>query len=895
MVQSKIFARNRALGYVSNHIPLVTRYILRRKEHFIVTCIGRAFHTYDCKHFTLLSVSGQHPDDITALATDTFHVYTASATNIYAWRRGMELKHTYKDHECPVHLLLPFGAHLLSVDESSALRIWDIKEETLLSELNFSNTNFKITTMMHPNTYMNKILFGSEQGQLQLWNIKNLKMIHLFKGWDSKVTALEQAPALDVVAVGLSNGKIILHNLKYDESLFDLVQDWGSVVSISFRTDGQPIMATSSPSGHIVLWNLEHRRMENQICQAHGAAVTGMKYIPNEPMLATSSVDNSLKLWIFDSTAGAGRLLRIREGHGEPPTLVRFYGNDGNYLLTAGSDSSLRLFSTVTEILNRSLGRASFNRKSSKRRSRLVEDPLLMPPIVDFSAGTTREKEWCNVAAIHYDISVVSTWSTYLQKMGELKLRPHGFKDISKVKATCLYVTKCGNFVVIGYSTGHVDRFNIQSGVHRASYGVVTNGFNEGAHQGAIVKGVMVDDLMQTVMTAGTDAYIKFWDFKPFKKGVNAARTILKLQNSIEWIRYHNECSLVAVCLQSCIIVLLDMDTRRIVRRFEGHTSQITDACFNPNSRWLTTASTDGTIRTWDIPSSHMIDIFEVPEPCTSLNFSPTGEFLATTHAGNLGVFLWSNRMLFSHISLRAIGKEYMIPEMELPGTSVESEKPDDDDVAVEPDYVSPDQLDDDLITMSAVAQTRWQNLLDIDIIKQRNKPKQAPKVPETAPFFLPTVPSLNLRFDFSDLKIGETDEKRSVHSTLRNLTSFGRSLRSTEETDDFRDVVEILKAMNVSAIDFEIQSLSADEHSAHTLLVQFMKMIRYMMVRQTDFELSQAYLAVFLKWHGPTLTGKPALREYLQVIQEAQTKNWHMLRDKLLYNISVVQNLRKM
>ena len=32
-------------------------------------------------------------------------------------------------------------------------------------------------------------------------------------------------------------------------------------------------------------------------------------------------------------------------------------------------------------------------------------------------------------------------------------------------------MTACGNFVVIGYDTGHLDRFNIQSGLARGSYG----------------------------------------------------------------------------------------------------------------------------------------------------------------------------------------------------------------------------------------------------------------------------------------------------------------------------------------------------------------------------------------------------------------------------------------
>lgn len=251
--------------------------------------------------------------------------------------------------------------------------------------------------------------------------------------------------------------------------------------------------------------------------------------------------------------------------------------------------------------------------------------------------------------------------------------------------------------------------------------------------------------------------------------------------------------------------------------------------------------------------------------------------------------------MLFSHISLKPISKDDIIPEIELPGMSVETEKSDDnDDDIAEPNYVSPDQLDADLITMSTVAQSRWQNLLDIDIIKQRNKPKQALKVPEAAPFFLPTIPSLNLRFDLSHFKMNENTEKQGLNSGLHNVTLFSKSLELTLTTDDFSVVVEMLKTMSPSAIDFEVQALSLDEISSESLLLQFMKMIRFMMEQHVDFELSQAYLAVFLKWHGTTLTEQNKLRDYLRVIQEVQKRNWHILRDKLFYNISIVQNLKK-
>lgn len=95
---SKVFVPSRGLGYVSNHIPLQVRFIKSRKENLIVTCVGKSFHTYGISHFGLLSVSGLHPEDICCMTADAYLVYTACEHTIYAWRRGAELKHTYRGH-----------------------------------------------------------------------------------------------------------------------------------------------------------------------------------------------------------------------------------------------------------------------------------------------------------------------------------------------------------------------------------------------------------------------------------------------------------------------------------------------------------------------------------------------------------------------------------------------------------------------------------------------------------------------------------------------------------------------------------------------------------------------------------------------------------------------------
>jgi len=42
----------------------------------------------------------------------------------------------------------------------------------LYGEIQFNADTFRITAIMHPATYLNKILLGSQQGTLQLWNIR---------------------------------------------------------------------------------------------------------------------------------------------------------------------------------------------------------------------------------------------------------------------------------------------------------------------------------------------------------------------------------------------------------------------------------------------------------------------------------------------------------------------------------------------------------------------------------------------------------------------------------------------------------------------------------------------------------------------------------------------------
>src|SRR5699024_6896117 len=140
-------------------------------------------------------------------------------------------------------------------------------------------------------------------------------------------------------------------------------------------------------------------------------------------------------------------------------------------------------------------------------------------------------------------------------------------------------------------------------------------------------------------------------------------------------------------------------------------------------------------VRVWDLPTSHLIDAIRLDKPCTALSMSVTGEYLAATVEGKPGVTIWTNKALFKHVPTRQISEKEILlvspPTVSGEGNqgmldgAYEDDQPESDDAVVAPTV---EQLSSDMMTLSLVPKSRWQTLLHLDLIKERNKPKEAPK-----------------------------------------------------------------------------------------------------------------------------------------------------------------------
>ena len=966
--QNRLFAPFRALGLISNDVPFALQTRFGGKDATtpdvnVITCLGDSWAMWDAERMTLLFVSTPLPAQITALVISLSPdaVLAAAATKVYRFKRG-KLDAVYdtvdhimarfdrpdgrqrddenssvedsdsdsdassnrvaaqQDKGTPLSSLIVFGDTIVALSaDGRSVFIWSLASTELIRRIDLPE-NFVASSLLHPATYLNKILLGSTDGQLALWNIRTGSLVHAYDAPQLRAAAagpnpspssaaivnLTQSPAVDVVAVGFADGHVLLHDIRLDESLFSVHASGGlSAGSVSFRSDGkQHSVAIATNSGNISIFDLEPAsgsgsssinngpRLTYSIQEAHDGAVGSIQFVPGQPLLISSGGDNSCKQWFFESASMPPRLLKGRSGHHQPPHLIRYYGEEGKEILSAGRDRSIRSISIVRDSRSHELSQGELQKKSNQLSVSISS--LKLPVASSLSFSLTRSRDWDDVLTTHQGRQFANTWTVRDKRMGKKPLPASADRRIiAEARTSC--VSACGNFGLVGNSEGLVEMYNMQSYAHRRTFDTrpldptgpaKAKEFPAGSKKaqallnarvkGSAVTGVATDALNRCVIISTMDGKLSWYDFTSTEL---LHRTTISA-SGISSIQLHRDSNLLLVVSDDLLLRLVDVETRRVVREFVGFRGRILDACFSNDARWIVATSMDAVIRTFDIPSSRLVDAFKVASIATSVTFSPTGDFLATAHVDSVGIYLWANKTQFSPVALQGLEElsEVVDEDGEAVAVALPTVQGDVEDAALaeysesmlqvgEPElqrvYTSPPQLIDPsreeggLVTLSTMPRARWMTLINLDTIKLRNKPKAAPQKPEAkrAPFFLPqTVSGVDFKFDPTAPTSTEGDEvadeggKSNIFSSggISFKTDFQERLEAAADKDDVSGFFLYLETLSTPQLDVEIRSLTAIED-----LVAFLNVLLKRLKQHRDFEAVQALLATVLKVHS--------------------------------------------
>ncbi|KAK4450749.1 WD repeat-containing protein 36 [Podospora aff. communis PSN243] len=710
----------------------------------------------------------------------------------------------------------------------------------------------------------------------------------------------------------------------------------GGISKVDFLA-GQPVILTSGLDNSLKSWIFDETPFSPvprilHMRSGHAAPVSCLQFLPSDfdgaeggnKWLLSAGKDRSLWGW---SLRRDGQSTELSQGNirkkASKMGILAGGSLGGHGRSTALEDLKAPEITCIASSLNRDGGIGAMPGKQ---------------PIWDKGNDKTRPSNaelsgstgWESVVTAHKGDAFARTWFWGRKKAGRWAFKTGDGEHVSTVA-----ISQCGTFAMVGSVAGSVDMYNLQSGRHRQrfpskltpaqlrqvkmqqlkaldkvnqlqAHGRISFTPGTGRHTAAVT-GIVVDPLNRTVVSCSVDGKIKFWDFAT---GSLVDQIDWAPMTKITGCRYHSGNDLIAFSCDDSSIRVVDIETRQTIRELWGCRGDINDFCFSNDGRWIVAAAQDAIVRVWDLPTSHLIDAFKLERPCTALAFSLTGEYLAGATEGELGVHIWTNRTLFKHVPTRQIS-EKEIGTISAPTTSgeggegileaaFEEDAPSDDgDDAISAPVV--DQLSKDMMTLSLVPKSRWQTLLHIDLIKQRNKPKEPPKAPEKAPFFLPSVGTNPLGRDLLNAPDSKVATKETGASRITQLDQtraeqlFTSKLLSGASTGDYDSFIEHLKSLSPSTADLELRSLSMGEghdEEANELLY-FIRALTSRLVARRDYELTQAWMTVFLRLHFDLIMENESLLKELAIWRKHQKKEKERLDGLVGYCGGVVGFLR--
>ncbi|KAI9790853.1 MAG: hypothetical protein M1835_000703 [Candelina submexicana] len=842
---------------------------------------------------------------------------------------------------------------IFAARQDGSIEIWNISTGKLIYTILPISSDAGSVCALQPTPALSLIAISYSNGQLVIHDIKTDKTIMELNttsgqepistisfrtdgcgaGEDGRrpgVMATASLSTGDVTFWDLNEGGRVMGVLRGAHNPPSRVQDvvGGGVTKVEFL-HGQPVLLTTGLDNSLKSWIFDetpfsaiprilHRR------SGHSAPISQLQFLPlgadgadsGGKWLLSAARDRSLWGWSLRRDGQSSEL-----SQGNVRKKARKMGILGSSLEPTESSTSLDELKAseivcMASSLNRDggMGAAAGGGKIWTNKGSQKEGA---------NTSTSGLTGWESVITGHKGDQVARTWFWGRKKAGRW-----AFKTGDDGEVTSVAITPCGTFALIGSSKGGIDMFNLQSGLHRQRFPArltpgqarklkiqqLTNQeeprvdtFNgarkfspgEGKHTKAVT-GLTIDALNRTVISCGFDGRVKFWDFAT---GILREELDWYPMTSITGTRYHQPSDLMALSCDDFSIRVLDVETKRFIREFWGCAVRINDYCFSHDGRWIVAASGDGAVRVWNLPTGHLIDAIRLESPCTALAFSGTGEFLATAHVEGVGVNIWNNRALFTHIPTRQIS-ERDIAEIAIPTASGEGgqgilesayEQEESGDSVHERAMTTVDQLDKGITTLSLVPRSRWQTLLHLDLIKQRNKPKEPPKAPEKAPFFLPSLE--NAKPPVPPSTQGSVEASAAERSRIMKMnrgsseSQFTSLLRAGAASADHTTFIAHLKSLSPATADVEIRSLNP--LSSGSELISFVSALTTQLQAKLDYELVQAWMTVFLRVHGQVVAEDENLQRALTTWKDEQEKECKRLGALAGYCSGVVGFLR--
>ncbi|KAH8740456.1 hypothetical protein FG386_002968 [Cryptosporidium ryanae] len=956
-----------SIGFVTDDVPFCLEKI--GDEYFIVVATGNYYQVYDLDQLRIKYISRRMDMKICGLATKYESVYVSMGNKVEGYNRHEKIFELNK-HSMNILGMLVLGEYLVSWDEESVL-VSDLNSDFLVNKLELDlDANDKIVSIIHPETYLNKVLVVMSRG-CELWNVNTNKKIHRFKSIDeillksrftgfglanlnskfervTQILSTAKSSHPDIIGIGTQNGFIYTLDIANDIILVSLehMPEQKGITSMSFCTE-KTLLSSGCENGDVVVWDLENARVMHILESVHESKVVKIQFVPGVSIFVTSGCDNSILEFVIDNVEKPPRELRSRRGHLNSIEKMSFYNalpeKSCDLICFSNYKNSgyLGKTSTIQQHQNRIFSQNSLKKRFNEKQ----QFPFnRLPPVLDFSFAESRHYDWPNIVTIHKGMHEAFIWSGHNfaltqrlltlentavssgNKQSKYGLHNNYYGLTAKKRALpiakAISVSECGNYVVVGYENGSVYRFNLQSGI---CSGELLFPKDSGIHLQTFQILSIHFSLSTLVICISMDLnnyYATTWSIKPIGHlSTNVICNRLNLDDPKEDERFISRIFgyLLAFGFSDGKVILYDFQSQVVSREFQHKSHKITDISISSDYRWILVSTISGELFIYDMISSVLIDWVKFNSPVLCCVFDHSNSFIITSHDNSKGVLsIWANKKALTVSSgldgfSSAPSEPFLIedpPErvlyFENSETVPDPNKKKGARTLSEPDYklnVKPELNDDKnidlsqgekLMSFSGIPFSTLQAILYIDEIKERNKPIEPPKKPESVPFFLPNTTDLpKLALKNKEVEVEESNNNKKASSKIIDKVT-GDLVLKTElqemltnfNSENITDITDLLKSKSPSGVNYLIKQLGPLSGGGFDEISKMILYFNYAILNKADSELIQTYLNLFLTTHSTTIIENKEefqhLKEEIDRLNFLVLNEWESLQNRL-------------
>ena len=613
--------------------------------------------------------------------------------------RGEEIAHF--DHEFPVTTLSfsPDGG-LLATGSASSVKLWNVKTDQVVGTMASKSNQVRSVAFSHDGRWLAS---GHNDHSIKLWDTATGREVQTLSEGMNAVERVALSPTGRWLATASrADGDVKVFDLALGREVHRLGGHELGVGSMAFSPDGRTL-ASVIVDNEVNLWDPASGRKLRTFPDASGYGAVA--YSPDGKSLASASKEGKIKIW---DIATAKELHVFVEGGDYVTALV--FSPDGRWLVSA-SGPPLSVWNVQTGQKVRTLEgkqiEASSLAWSADGKYLASGSPDHTVTFWDFESGN---EIW--VTGSDYPVDAVTfsgdghflAWTSRDHTIKVWDTRTGGEpRTINEVRGdvNSLAFMPDSRTLVTGGEDGVIGFWNAFSGKALASLSTLTgeadwavvspNGLFDGSPAGVdklvswrvkestyeaelfkrccftqgllaqIVSGKIVSPRMDPATVqlhqpspAGASSSVNAArpagvpperTRNPGERPANSSRSASSVTvsgrpelvpqtghtDSVNSVAFDPSGQWIATASTDHTVKLWDVGTGREVRTMEGHNRSVQAVAFRPDGIWLASASQDGTMKIWDVSSGRLIRTIPLGKNYpNAIAFSPDGRLLAT-------------------------------------------------------------------------------------------------------------------------------------------------------------------------------------------------------------------------------------------------------------------------